>query len=141
VPKPPLPDELREFLAKPNPAVIATVDGEGHPHTAATWYLAENGRVLVNMDETRKRLEYMRDEPHVSLTVTGRGDDWYKQVTLRGRAVEIEDDPDLEGVDKLSKHYTGDEYPRRDQGRVNAWIDVESYYGWDTGQPWKGDGG
>ena len=51
--KPPLPPKLETFLAQPNPSVIATVPPNGHPHTAATWYLWEDGRVLVNMDATR----------------------------------------------------------------------------------------
>jgi PPOX class probable F420-dependent enzyme len=139
MPTGPLPDDLVGFLAEPNPAVIATVAPDGSPHSAATWYLREDdGRVLVNMDATRKRLEYMRGDPRVSLTVLGRGDDWYHQVTLRGRAVTIEDDSDFEGIDRLSRRYTGEPYARRDQKRVNAWIEVVSWYGWATGQPWRG---
>jgi PPOX class probable F420-dependent enzyme len=132
-----LPQQLREFLAEPNPAVIATVPPGGQPHTAATWYLVENARVLVNMGATRKRLANMRHDPRVSLTVIGR-DDWYHQVTLRGRAVEIEDDRSLAGIDRLSRHYTGHEYPRRDQHRVNAWLAIDSWYGWAGGAPWTG---
>jgi PPOX class probable F420-dependent enzyme len=138
VPKPPLPGELREFLEEPNPAVIGTVDPDGSPHTAATWYVVEDGHVLVNMGDTRKRLEYMRQDPRVSITITGTGDDWYRQVTLRGRAVEIEDDADLELIDRLSRRYTGEPYPRRQQHRVNARIEIESWYGWDGGASWTG---
>jgi PPOX class probable F420-dependent enzyme len=140
MPKPPLPSDLEEFLDKPNPAVIATASRDAAPHTAATWYRCENGRILVNMDRTRKRLQYMRDNPRVSITVMGE-DNWYQQVTLRGRTVQFEDDPDFEGADRLSRHYTGEPYPRRDQNRVNAWIEVESWYGWSSGQPWRGDDG
>ena len=136
MPKTPLPQELEEFLTQPNPSVIATIEPDGSPHTAATWYLWENGRALVNMDATRKRLEYLRSDPRVSLTVLGRGDDWYRQVTLRGRVVDLADDADLSGIDRLSEHYTGNAYARRDQQRVNGWIEVESWYGWDGGRPW-----
>ena len=96
MPTSPLPPELVEFLAQPNPSVIATLDGDGAPHTAVTWYLWDDGRVLVNMDATRKRLANMRRDPRVSLSVSGK-DDFYRQVTLRGRAVEIADDEDLAG--------------------------------------------
>ena len=57
------------MLAKPNPAVIGTGHADGAPNTVATWYLWEDGRVLVNMDEGRRRLEYLRANPRVSLTV------------------------------------------------------------------------
>jgi PPOX class probable F420-dependent enzyme len=135
---PPLPPKLQTFLAQPNPAVIATVPPNGHPHTAATWYLWEDGRVLVNMDATRRRLENMRRDPHVSLTVIG-AEDWYHQVTLRGRAIRIEDDADFEGIDRLSRRYTGEPYARRNQQRVNAWLEIDSWYGWAGGAPWTGD--
>ncbi len=135
MPKPPLPHELDEFLSQPNPSVIATLQPDGCPHTAATWYLWEGGRVLVNMDEGRKRLEHLRTEPRVSLTVVGQ-DDWYHHVTLRGRVVSLESDPNFEAIDRLSRHYTGQPYSHRDRGRVSAWIEVDSWYAWAIGEPW-----
>ena len=137
MPKPPLPTELDEFLRKPNPAVMASLNGRGEPHTAATWYLWEDGRVLVNMASTRKRLDHLRRDPHASLTVLGRGDNWYRQVTLRGRVAEIADDPDLEGIDRLCTHYMGSAYSDRERDSVSAWIEVETWHAWRGGQPWQ----
>jgi PPOX class probable F420-dependent enzyme len=137
MPKPPLPRELDEFLSQPNPAVIATLQPDRSPHTAATWYVWDNGRVLVNMDESRKRLQYLRSDPRVSITVLGR-DEWYRHVTLRGRAASIEPDSELEDIDRLARHYTGNAYPNRESGRVSAWIDVESWHSWVGGRPWTG---
>jgi PPOX class probable F420-dependent enzyme len=137
MPKPPLPPELDQFLTQANPSVIGTLDAEGAPHTAATWYLWEDGRVLVNMDSTRKRLEHLRRDPRVSLTVLGQGDAWYRHVTLRGRVVALEDDTDLAGIDRLCTHYMGGPYSARDQQRVNGWIEVESWHSWSGGSPWR----
>ncbi len=137
MPTSPLPDELQAFLSEPNPAVIATVTPAGRPHSAATWYLWEDGRVLVNMAATRKRLEHMRDDPHVSLTVVGK-DDWYHQVTLRGRVAVVAGDDGLAGIDRLARHYTGEAYARRADPRVNAWIEIDSWYGWSGGAYWNG---
>jgi PPOX class probable F420-dependent enzyme len=137
MPKPPLPPTIVEFLSQPNPSVIASVRPDGSPHSAATWYVWDDGRVLVNMDATRKRLENLRADPRVSITVLGK-DNWYQQVTLNGRAAEIADDDDLDGIDRLSTHYTGNPYARRDQQRVDAWIEVESWYAWSDGKPWAG---
>jgi PPOX class probable F420-dependent enzyme len=137
MPEPPVPPELDEFLSRPNPSVIATIRRDGAPHTAATWYLWENGRVLVNMDEGRKRLEHMRREPRVSITVL-RAEDWYQHVTLLGRVAAIEPDPQLEGIDRLSRHYTGQSYPDRERPRMSAWIEVVSWHAWAGAQPWTG---
>ena len=90
MPTPPLPDELDQVLARPNPAIIGSVTPDGAPNTVATWYLWEDGRALVNMDEGRKRLEYLRANPRVSLTVLD-GDSWYRHITLHGM-ITLEND-------------------------------------------------
>jgi PPOX class probable F420-dependent enzyme len=137
MPKPPLPKSLAEFLSEPNPAVIATIAPSGNLHTVVTWYLWEHGRVLVNMDEGRKRLEHLRRDSRVSLTVLGK-DDWSRHVSLSGRVASLEPDPELEGIDRLARHYTGQPFPLRDRGRVSAWLDIDSWHAWAGAQPWTG---
>jgi PPOX class probable F420-dependent enzyme len=129
MPKPPLPDELQEVLAKPNPSVIATLRPDGSPHTTATWYLWDDGRVLVNMDVSRKRLDYMREDSRVSITVLDDAN-WYRHVSLLGRVVSIEEDEGLKDIDRISRHYGGRPYPMRDSPRYNAWIEVETWHAW-----------
>jgi PPOX class probable F420-dependent enzyme len=135
VPRTPVPDVVGEFLTRPNPAVIATLRPDGFPHTAATWYVWEDGRVLVNMDATRRRLEHMRRDPRVSLTVLSE-DEWYRQVTLMGEAVLIELDSDLHDIDRLSTHYSGRPFSGRHQERWSAWVRVDGWFGWDGGASW-----
>jgi PPOX class probable F420-dependent enzyme len=134
MPKPPVPAIVDEFLRLPNPAVIASVKPDGTPHSAATWYLWEDGRVLVNMDEGRKRLEYLRQNPRVSITVLD-GDSWYRHITLHG-TITLKPDEGLADIDRISKHYMGDTYSQRDRGRVNGWIEVESWHAWNGGRRW-----
>jgi PPOX class probable F420-dependent enzyme len=117
------------MLARPNPAVIATVRSDGQPVSAATWYLLRGDRVLVNMDEGRRRLEHLRKDPRVSLTVLD-ADTWYTHVTLIGRVVEIYDDEGLADIDALSMHYQGKPYPTRDRARVSALLEVDRVHGW-----------
>lgn len=124
-----LTDSARAMLAEPNPAVIATVRKDGHPVSAATWYLLRGEQVLVNMDEGRVRLGHLRRDPRISLTVTD-ADDWYTHVTLIGRVVEIYDDEGLADIDALSTHYTQHAYPTRDRRRVSALIEIDRVHGW-----------
>jgi PPOX class probable F420-dependent enzyme len=129
--KPPLPAEAVAMLKKPNPAVITTLRSDGQPVSTATWYLWDDGRILVNMDEGRKRLGHMRDDPRVTLTVLDEGD-WYTHVSIIGHVAEIRDDSDLNGIDRLSQQYTGKPYPQRDRSRVSAWIEIDGWHGWGT---------
>jgi PPOX class probable F420-dependent enzyme len=125
----PLPEQTRELLAKPNPAVITSLRPDGQPVSVATWYLLDGDRILVNMDVGRKRLEYLRNDPRVSLTALDESS-WYTHVSLQGRVVELLDDEGLTDIDRLSRHYTGDPYPTRDRGRVSAWIEIDTWHGW-----------
>jgi PPOX class probable F420-dependent enzyme len=129
VPRVPVPPEVDAFLAEPNPAVVATVSPSGTPHTAATWYDWEEGRVLFNMDESRLRLRYMRTNPAVALTVLA-DDSWYRQVTLLGRIISIEEDPDLAGIDRLAIRYGGTPFHDRAARRVTAWMQPERWSSW-----------
>ena len=124
-----LPDDVRDLLAKPNPAVIATLAQDGRPVSVATWYLLDGDRILVNMDEGRKRLDHLRRDPRVSLTALDEAG-WYTHVSVQGRVVEMADDVDLEGIDRIARHYTGAPYRTRDRKRVNAWIEIDTWHGW-----------
>jgi PPOX class probable F420-dependent enzyme len=131
----PVPPEVDELLSRPNPAVVATLRPDGSPHTAATWYDWEDGRVLLNMAETRLRLRFLRRDPRAALTVLDEGS-WYRHVSLIGRVVSIEDDVDLADIDRLARRYTGRDYRRRDQKRVSAWFEPDRWHGWAGGDAW-----
>lgn len=129
MPKPPLPDAVAELLTHPNHATITSLRASGQPVSVPTWYLYENGRILVNMDEGRKRLEYLRNDPRVALSAMDP-EDWVTHVSLQGRVVEFVDDPDLADIDRIARHYTGKPYYVRDRTRVSAWIEIDRWHAW-----------
>ncbi|MDX6485962.1 MAG: hypothetical protein QOF43_1115 [Gaiellaceae bacterium] len=129
MPRVPVPDELAELLARPNLAVVGTVRPDGSPHTTPTWYDWEDGRVLLNMADTRRRLEHLRLNPHAALTVLTDGDQ-YDHVSLIGVVVSIEPDPDLADIDRLALRYTGKPFGTRDQPRFSAWLEPERWHTW-----------
>ena len=127
--KPPLPDSAVAMLRKPNPSVITTLRRDGQPVSAATWYLWADGRVLVNMDEGRKRLEHMRADPRVSLDVLDESS-WYNHVSIIGHVDELYEDADMSDIDRIASHYTGGPYPERDRGLFSALIAIDGWHGW-----------
>jgi len=133
MPRPPLPPHLLDLLRRPNPAVIATLRPDGQPVTVATWYvLDDDGRILVNMDAGRRRLEYLRQDPRVSLTVLD-GNNWHTHVSVQGRLVDLTDDADLADIDRIATHYTGSAYAMRSRARVSGWIDIAFWHAWGPG--------
>ncbi|MGW5273854.1 PPOX class F420-dependent oxidoreductase [Streptomyces sp. NPDC004044] len=129
--KPPLPDEAVAMLEKANPAVITTLRPDGQPVSTPTWYLWDDGRILVNMDEGRKRLEHIRHDPRVTLTVLDEAG-WYTHISIIGRVAETRPDEGLADIDKLARQYMGNDYPMRDRDRVSAWIEIDRWHGWGT---------
>jgi len=132
MPKPPVPPEVDEFLREPNPCVIATLRPNGSPHSVATWYDWDEGRILVNMDESRLRLDFMRRDPRVALTILDK-DSWYSHISILGRVVSIERDPELADIDRLSRRYLGHDYRDRERTSWSAWIEVDRWHGWIAG--------
>jgi PPOX class probable F420-dependent enzyme len=127
------------MLRRPNPAVVTTLRSDGQPVSTATWYLWEDdGRVLLNMDFGRVRLSHVRNDPRVSLTVL-HDEDWYTHVSLIGRITEVREDDGLADIDRVARHYLGQDYPVRDRARFSAWLTVDRWHGWgsqkDNSQP------
>jgi PPOX class probable F420-dependent enzyme len=120
----------RDFLRKPNPAVMATLAKDGRPVTVATWYqLEDDGRVLVNLDGGRVRLNHLRRDPRFALDVLDSAD-WYTHVALQLVGTEFSDDTDLADIDALSRHYTGGPYGDRTRPRVSLRADIVSVMTW-----------
>jgi PPOX class probable F420-dependent enzyme len=125
---PTLPAAVEEMLQKPNPAVMGTVRPDGAPVTVATWYLYRDGKIIVNMDAERRRLEHIRNDPRVSITVLD-GDDWGTHVSVQGK-LDLDEDPGLENIDEIARHYTGHGYPVRDRPRCIGTLEIGTWHGW-----------
>ena len=129
MPRTPLPVEVVRFLTRPNHATISCVRPDGAPVSVPTWYVVEDDRIVVNMDAGRKRLEWLRADPRVSLSAMDP-EDWITHVSLQGRVVETVDDPELADIDRIATHSTGRPYRVRDRPRVTARIEVDRWHGW-----------
>jgi PPOX class probable F420-dependent enzyme len=133
MPTPPLPQNVLDLLAQPNPAVMATIAADGRPVTVATWYLLEpDGTVLFGLDAGRARLNHLHNDPRVSLTALAQND-WYTHVSVQGHVISIVDDEGLRDIDRISTHYTGGPYRDRERQRVSVHVEIDRWHGWSRG--------
>jgi PPOX class probable F420-dependent enzyme len=133
------PPEVLDFVRRPNHAVLASLRGDGAPHTAPTWYLLEDdGTILLSAAQGRVRLRHLERDARVSLSIIDPGD-WHRHVNLMGRIVRLAPDPAIADMDRIARHYTGRDYERRDVPRVSAWLEVDAWHGWDpaTNDLWR----
>jgi len=129
MPKLPVPDDVAEFLARPNYATISVVRPDGQPISYPTWYLFEDGQIVVNMDDGRKRIEHLRRDPRVALSAMDP-QNWVTHVSVVGHVAEWIPDTDLTDIDRISTHYDGEPYGVRNRPRITARVDIDRWHGW-----------
>jgi PPOX class probable F420-dependent enzyme len=102
-----LSDRVRDFLAKPNYATLATLGADGEPHQAVIWFrLDDDGSILVNSRSGRRWPTELQGNPRCSLAITDR-DDPFTWVGLQAVVETVVDDVDVarEDIVALSVHY------------------------------------
>ncbi|AOY71069.1 pyridoxamine 5'-phosphate oxidase family protein [Arthrobacter sp. TES] len=128
---PALPQHVYDIISQPNPAVMSTVASDGRPVSVQIVYLVEDaGHILLSIASGNSRggrLQHLREDPRVSLTVL-KNDDWTEAVTVLGTAVEFFDDKDLQIIDAMTTHYFGAPYAIRNprtavRVRVDEWTE------------------
>jgi PPOX class probable F420-dependent enzyme len=99
-----------QVLLEPNFGVVAAVRPDGTPHQTVVWVDYDGERALFNTAEGRKKLDYLRRDPRVSLLVVDRNDPW-RWISVSGEAELVEQGAE-EHIHKLGKKYRGwDRYP------------------------------
>jgi PPOX class probable F420-dependent enzyme len=119
-----LNERQAELLWSENIAVVATVRPDGSPQLTPTWVDYDGEHVLINTAEGRAKPKNLRRHPVVSVCVVDC-DDPYNWVSITGRAELTHEDAE-EHIHKLSRKYTGDDYPLKpDERRVIVKITPE----------------
>jgi PPOX class probable F420-dependent enzyme len=88
-----IPDAARALLESATPATLVTLNEDGSPHATVAWVGLEGGEVLIGTLPDQRKLENIRRDPRVVLTVvTDRtnpmGLTEYLVVYGRGRVTE-----------------------------------------------------
>lgn len=115
----------RELLEAANIAHLATLMPDGTPHVTPVWIDLEDSTVLVNSAEGRVKVENLRRDPRVGVSVADSRNP-YAAVSIRGRVREITADGADEHIDALAGKYLGEErYPMRQPGERRVIIRIE----------------
>jgi PPOX class probable F420-dependent enzyme len=119
-----LGDRDRTILEGPNFASVATVMPDGAPHVSTIWIDIDGDDVVFNTSEGRVKMQNLRRDPRVAISVFDRNDP-YEQVVIRGTVVDIRRDGADDHIDRLAKKYLGlDEYPWRESGEQRLIVRV-----------------
>ncbi len=112
---PKLTEEQASFLHdEPNLGIVAALREDGTPHQTVVWVDWDGEHLLLNLTNTRAKLEYLQRDPRVSVLVLDRGDP-FRWLRVEGNVVEITPDGAYEHIVRQTGVYLGkEEYPRRE---------------------------
>jgi PPOX class probable F420-dependent enzyme len=113
--------EVSELLAKPNHAVLSTLNSDGTIHSAVIWLNTEDGKLALNTARGRAWPTNLERDPNATLLLLNEGNP-YEYVEIRGEA-ELTDEGADEHIDTLAQKYINqDKYPWRspDEDRVKV---------------------
>jgi PPOX class probable F420-dependent enzyme len=120
-----IPGPARALLEGANVGHLATLMPDGTPHVTPVWVDVEDTTVLVNSAEGRVKVENLRRDPRVGLSVADSQNP-YAAVSIRGRVREITADGADDHIDALAGKYLGEErYPMREPGERRVIIRIE----------------
>jgi PPOX class probable F420-dependent enzyme len=107
----------RKLLDEPVTAVIAVMGGDGRPWLTPVWFNYAGDKVLVNLAEHRRKTEWIRRNPQVTLLLMNPKNA-YHWVSIKATVErEIREDDPVEGhratetIDQAWTKYTGAEPP------------------------------
>jgi PPOX class probable F420-dependent enzyme len=107
----------RELMDRPVTAVFAIMGSDGRPNLTPMWFDYEGDTVLVNVASHRKKIGWIRNNPHMTVLLMNPENPYHwisLKITVQREISE--DDPD-EGarvtaqVDKIWTKYTQNEPP------------------------------
>ncbi len=112
----------KQLMDEPFACVMAVVGADGRPNLTPMWFDYEGDKVLVNVAEHRKKTEWIRANPQITILIMNPGNmyHWLSMKVTVEREI-AEDDPDegarvTEQLNGIWQKYIGegDEYGLRD---------------------------
>jgi PPOX class probable F420-dependent enzyme len=108
-----LPDDVRALFEGANFGHVATLLPDGSPHSVPVWVCLEDGRIGFFTQERSRKARNLERDGRVAISIADH-DKPYNMATIRGRLVDRwEGERALEAMDRMSRRYTGSDFPLR----------------------------
>jgi PPOX class probable F420-dependent enzyme len=93
-------------------ATLATIGKDGGPQLTEVWFLFEDGKVKISLNDSRLKTKNLRARPQCSLFILDLANP-FRYVDVRGTAV-LEDDDDYEFAARVGAKYGGADLKEHD---------------------------
>jgi PPOX class probable F420-dependent enzyme len=97
------PEDVEMITGPTTYATLVTINEDGTPQASITWVDAEDGLILINTAEGRRKARNLHRDPRVAVLVEI---DPYRWMSINGTVVVTTREPRaLEHIDELSRRY------------------------------------
>ena len=111
-----IPGSHEDLLSSTALAHVATVGPRGEPQNNPVWFDWDGEHVKFSQTKTRQKYRNVSREPRLALSIVDP-DNPFRYLEVRGVVKRIEEDPDLDFINSMSKKYLGmDKYPNHRPG-------------------------
>lgn len=99
-----IPEDYLDLTERPV-ATLATIGPDGRPQLSALWFLYEDGKLKVSLNNTRQKTKNLMANPVATLFILDAGN--YRYLEVRAD-VTIEADDSYEFADRVAAKYDTD---------------------------------
>ncbi|MFN2556821.1 MAG: PPOX class F420-dependent oxidoreductase [Nitriliruptorales bacterium] len=120
-----IPESHADLLDKRGFAHLASLGHDGEPQSHPVWYLWRNEKLLISTTKQRQKYENVQRDGRVAVSILDP-ENPYRYLEVRGRVVEVENDPQKEFIDLLAQKYLDeDEYPHKQPQAERVIVHIE----------------
>jgi PPOX class probable F420-dependent enzyme len=104
-------------------ATLATIGNDGGPQLTEVWFLFEDGKVKISLNDSRLKTKNLRARPRCSLFILDLANP-FRYMDVRGTAV-VEDDDDYEFAKRVGAKYGADLSEHDGPGESRVVVTIE----------------
>lgn len=120
-----IPESYKGLLESTALANIATIGPNGEPQVSPVWFDWDGEHVLFSQTKTRQKLQNLKKDPRIALSIVDPKNP-YRYLEIRGIVTRVDDDPNMDFINSMSKKYLGqDKYGMHQPGDERVVVVVE----------------
>ncbi len=106
-------------------AHVATIGPNGGPQVNPVWFGWDGDLISFSQTKSRQKLRNLQKDNRISLSIVDPVNP-YRYLEVRGKAIEVIEDPDKAFIDSMAQKYLGQEkYPWSQPGDQRVIVVVE----------------
>jgi PPOX class probable F420-dependent enzyme len=118
-------EKYQDLLESTALAHVATIGPHGEPQNNPVWFGWDGKRVLFSQTKTRQKYHNIQRNPQIALSIVDPNNP-YRYLEIRGKVVEVQEDPNNAFIDSMAQKYMGQEkYPWNRPGDERVVVVVE----------------